>query len=136
MTGETQKCPVCEHMGARGSEHTRKGDCIYADADRTPSEGQDKLVQILDEYATAVYVAARDDTDPPDVDAYAQCLRAAFIEQEPTPESLREWAAWFDNPRNPAVVVGPLRRGAFKAGLLLRRIACELARAHVAKEGA
>lgn len=64
---------------------TGMGDAKISRPTKTtvPSEEQDKLVQILDEYATAVYVAARDDTDPPDVDVYAQRIRAALSEQEP-----------------------------------------------------
>lgn len=68
------------------------------------------------------------------LDRCADRLAALSEQREPTPESLREVASWFDHPGNPLVVVEALRPGTFTAGQLLRRIAAEFARTHQSPE--
>lgn len=49
-------------------------------------------------------------------------LREMEQQERPTPDVLRLWAEWFDNPKNPSCVLPP-DQGFRTAGYVLRRIA-------------
>lgn len=73
-------------------------------------------------------------TDPldPDFRSSHESRRGA-TSPEPTPAALREWADWFDDPTNRAVILRELPRS-LMAGYLLRRIADEMEASRAAGE--
>jgi len=64
---------------------------------------------------------------------HEDCSVCEAARNAPTPEKLKAWAEWFDDPKNPPVIFKPgkYRPQTFTAGFVLR----EFARALGAEQG-